>query len=84
MSNGIDNVSTIRFFCFLDVSKCCIELDPMHNICIGTNFPSRKAYILEHEWASQYMGFGNLIWGSIGIVIMERPYCSESYKICHK
>ena len=42
MSNGIDNVATI---CFFDVSKCCIELDPTHNICVGTDFPSRKAYV---------------------------------------
>ena len=74
----MDNGTTIRFF---DVSKCCIELDPMHNICVGTDFPSRKAYVLEHEWTSKDMGFGNLIRGSIGIVVMEGPYCADIYKL---
>ena len=43
----------------------------MHNICVGINFPSGKAYVLEHEWTSQDMGFGNLIRGTLTLLLWK-------------
>ena len=42
MSNAIDNGPTIHFF---NIWKHCTEHGPNHNICVGTDFPSRKAKI---------------------------------------
>uniref|UniRef100_A0A7N2KPX3 Uncharacterized protein n=1 Tax=Quercus lobata TaxID=97700 RepID=A0A7N2KPX3_QUELO len=77
-------LSFLAFFLgSINQSKRWDQLDPFTSICNGPHFPSRKAQMLEHQRASQDMGFVTLGCRSIGCTVVDGASCVKLYIVQH-